>query len=316
MTTPGFQLTHLTHRYRGRIALHSLTLSQEAGHVLGIVGLAGSGKSTLMRLIAGFDKPTAGRVSVLGERPQQATIRMQIGIALAPQLLDPMLTCRATLVQLSRLKGFPRKASEQISEQLLDDLNLAPHAESLIRKLSDSSRRLLCAGTSLIGTPKLLLLDEALNDLDDKDVSVLASILRNRASQGSTVVIASRTSKNLDDLCDDIALLHEGALIGATTPAVICSSLRGLLFKYRIEGDRTHCLSGEDCEVRFTGAYTEVLAEHDINEQMAETCVGYEITEIDPTLEEACLWILNHPEAIAARSKLWHDQAETMASTD
>jgi ABC-2 type transport system ATP-binding protein len=316
MTMPAFQLHHVTRQYRSKVALQSLTLSQEAGHILGIVGLAGSGKTTLMRLIAGLDKPTAGLVSVLGGSPQQASLRTQIGIALKPQLLDPMLTCEATLVQLGRLKGFSLKASQQMSEQLLDDLNLSAHAGILIRDLPDSSRHLLCAGISLVSTPKLLLLDEALDDLDDMDFSVLATILRNRASQGSTVVIASRPSEKLGTLCDDVALLHEGSLIGATTPAVIRSSLRGLLFKYRLEGDQTQTLVYEDCDVRFTGMCTEVLAESDISEQIATTCIGCEITEIDPTLEEACQWILRNPEAIAARSKLWDHQAETLDATD
>jgi ABC-2 type transport system ATP-binding protein len=315
MTMPAFQLDHLTRQYRNKVALHRLTLSQEAGHILGIVGLAGSAKTTLMRLLAGLDKPTSGLISVLGGGPQRANIRTQIGTAIKPQLLDPMLTCEATLVQFSRLRGFPLKASHQISEQLLDELNLLAHAGILIRDLPDSSHHLLCAGVSLVGTPTLLLLDDALDDLGDIDFSVLASILRNRASQGSTVVIASRYATGLNGLCDNIALLHKGTLIGKSTPEVICSSLRGLLFKYRLEGDQTQNLGWEDCDVRFTGTCTEVLAEREIVEQMAVTQGSGEITEIEPSLEEACLWILRNPEAIAARSKLWDHQGETTAAT-
>lgn len=305
MTMLAFQLERVAQRNRRVIALDAITLSQEAGRILGIVGLAGSGKTTLVRLIAGLDKPTAGLVSVLGGSPQQATIRSQIGIALKPQLLDPRLTCEAILVQLGRLKGFRPRASQQMSEQLLDDLGLLAHADSRIRDLPDASCHLLCAGISLVGTPKLLLLDDALDHLDDMGSSLLASILRNGASQGSTVVIASRPSEKLGNLCDDIALLHEGSLVGKSAPEVICSSLRGLLFKYQLQGDQTQNLSGKDSGVHFTGTCTEVLAERDISEQMAKTRVGREMTEIDPTLEEACLWILRNPKAIAARSKLW-----------
>ena len=305
MTELAFKLERVTRRHRGNIALDQFSLSQELARILGVVGLPDSGKTTLIHLIAGLDKPTAGLISVLEGSPLQASIRAQIGVALKPELLDPALTCQETLIEFSRLKGFSLKASRRMAAQLLDELKLASESATLIGELSTSSRHLLCASIALIGEPQILLFDDALDDLNEADQSILAAILRNRASQGNTVVIAGRCAGIMGDLCDDIALLHQGTLLGKGTPKEICASLRGLLFKYRVGDAQPVLLDWEGVTVRFTGACTEVLADHDIAGQLALHCDGSAITEIDPTLEEACDWILQHPEAIATRSKLW-----------
>ncbi len=305
MTQTAFNLERVTRRYKGNTALDRFSLSQEAASILGGVGHAGSGKTTLIHLIAGLDKPTAGLISVLEGSPLQSSIRAQIGIALKPQLLDSELTCQSTLVQFGRLKGFSLKTSRQVSEQLLDELGLGSEAAALVGDLSDSSRQLLCASTTLIGEPKILLFDDTLGDLNEADQSVLAAILRSKALQGCTVVIASRTSAMMGDFCDDIALLHEGTLLGKGMPREICASLRGLLFKYQVCNSQPILLDWEGVVARFTGTCTEVIADHDIAEQLALHYAGSPIAEIDPTLEEACDWILRHPEAIATRSRLW-----------
>ena len=305
MTELAFKLERVTRRHRGNIALDQFSLSQEMASILGVVGLPDSGKTTLIHLIAGLDKPTAGLISVLEGSPLQASIRAQIAVGLKPELLDTALTCQETLIEFSRLKGFSLKASRRMAAQLLDELKLASESATLIGELSTSSRQLLCASTALIGEPMILLFDTTLSDLNEADQSVLAAILHARASHGCTVVIASRAAAMLEDLCDDIALLHEGTLLGKGTPKEICASLRGLLFKYRVGDDQPVLLDWEGVTARFTGACTEVLADHDIAEQLALHCNGSTMAEIDPTLEEACDWILQHPEAIATRSKLW-----------
>jgi len=316
MTKPAFELERVTRRHRRSIALDQFSLSQEVGSILGLVGLPDSGKTTLLHLIAGLDKPTAGLISVLEGSPLQSSIRARIGVALTPQLPDPTLTYQETLIEFSRLKGFSLKVSRKMAVQLLDDLKLASETSSLVGELSASSRQLLCAGTALVGEPEILLFDDALDDLNEADQSILTAILRNRASQGSTVVIASRCAGIMGDLCDDIALLHQGTLLGKGTPKEIRASLRGLLFKYRVGNSQPILLDWEGVTARFTGTDTEVLAGNDIAEQLALHCDGSSITEIDPTLEEACAWILRNPDAIAARSKLWGRSNSNQISTD
>ena len=305
MTKPAFKLERVTRRDKRNTALDQFSLSQPVASILGLVGLPDSGKSTVIHLLAGLDKPTAGLLSVLEGSPLQASIREQIGVSLRPELLDPALTCHVTLVEFSRLKGFSQEVSRQLSEQLLDDLKLASDTATLVGELSTSSRQLLCASTALIGEPEILLFDDTLDDLNKADESILADILRDRASQGCTAVIASRAVAIPEDLCDDIALLHQGTLLGKGTPREICSNLRGLLFKYWIGGDHTEGLDWEGVTTRFAETCTEVLAGHDIADRLALHCGGSPITEINPTLEEACNWILRHPKSIAARSKLW-----------
>ena len=84
MTTPAFELERVTRRHGGNIALDQFSLSQEMASILGVVGLPDSGKTTLIHLIAGLDKPTAGLISVLEGSPLQASIRARIGVGFKP----------------------------------------------------------------------------------------------------------------------------------------------------------------------------------------------------------------------------------------
>ena len=305
MTQSAIELKQVTRRFRRGTALDHISCSQETGRILGLVGLPGSGKTTLIYLIAGLDKPTAGHVRVLGGNPLQAPIRARISLASDPQLLDPSLTIEETLVYFSRLKGFSRKESNRISEQLLDELELGDKAALPVGELSNSSRLLVCAGVALIGDPELLLFDGSFDDLEDTDLSRLQSILRRRTTQGRTIVLAGRCFAVLGEICDEIALLHEGRLLAKATKEEICASVRGLLFKYLVQNAHPVTLDQEGIEVRFTGSATEVLCDHSVAEQLAHRFPADAVEEIQPTFEEACLWILRNPEAIAARSKLW-----------
>lgn len=316
MTKPAFKLKRVTRRDRRNTTLDQFNLSQQESSILGLVGLPNSGKSTVIHLLAGLDKPTAGLISVLEGSPLQASIRSRIAIALDSRLLDLTTPAGDTLFQISRLKGLSLKVSRQLSEQLLDDLRLTSDTATLVGDLSTSSRQLLCAGTALIGEPEVLLFDDALDDLNEADQSILAGILRSRASQGCTAVIASRPLAMLEDLCDDIALLHQGTLLGKAAPGEICASLRGLLFKYEIDGDQTQSVDWQGVEARSTGTCTHVLSEHDILDKLLIRFSDGAITEITPNLDEACSWILRHPEAIATRSRMWGQVSSGLNPTD
>jgi len=134
---------------------------------------------------------------------------------------------------------------------------------------------------------------------------MLEIILRRRATQGDTIVIADQCLAELGAICDDIALLHQGRLLGKASPEDIRVSVRGLLFKYLVQDSHRVPINWEGVETRFIGTTTEMLADHDVAEQLALHFAGTPVAEIQPTFEEACLWILRNPESIAARSKLW-----------
>lgn len=311
MNQPAFELKHVTRRFGRKTAVDRVSLSQHAGTILGLAGLTGSGRTTLLLVLAGLVKPTAGQVQVLGGSPLTASIRARIGYAPETDILDSSLTIGENMVGFGRLKGFSRQASQQVTGQLLEELLL--ESARPVAELSASSRQVLCAGVALIGNPDLLLLGGTLDNLAEADLSLLQSVFRDRAARGRTIVIAGHDLPELGSTCDSIALLHQGSLLGKATPEEIRASVRGLLFKYLISGPHPVLLDLQGIETRFTGSSTEVLADQDIADLLDQQFGANTVEEVEPSFEEACLWILRNPEKISARSRMW-EQGNSVAA--
>ncbi len=305
MSTMVFRLERVTLRQRQANVLDSISLTQRAGTILGVTGFSDSGHSALVHILAGLAKPTSGRVSVLLGSPLQASVRKDLGLALRPEHLDREATAEEALFGWCRIKGFASREAARMTDALLKELPLA--STSAVGDWPQTRIRLLCVSAALVGNPKLILLEDAFDDLEPSDQDVLASMLRERASQGATVVLANRPTAAWASCCDRIALMDRGCLLGAGTPEEIRTSLAGLLFKYEIKGHWIDSMpEADNLHIQTTDSGATILADRDISDLMAHHDAWKTAVQIKPTFEEACLWILRNPKAIATRSKLWN----------
>ncbi|CAN5917484.1 N/A [soil metagenome] len=176
----------------GRTIIRERSLSVDAGEVVALVGSNGCGKSTLLASIAGVLAPKDGRIeidgeSVWGSRAQRQRARRQLGYV--PEAADPPGFLRAE--ELWALCATTRGESAALAADVRAALGLDEVAELTLDKMSFGQRRRACLGAALVGSPKLLVLDEPDNGLDVARLAALVEIVTAHVKKGGATLLAS-----------------------------------------------------------------------------------------------------------------------------
>ena len=152
----------LEKRYGKTSALRGFDLVAEHGTVLAVLGPNGAGKTTFVRALATLLRLDAGSLHVLGHdvRREPQAVRGLLGLAGQFAAVEPAMTGRENLEMVARLYGQSRRASRRAAQEVLERLGLVEPADRLVRTYSGGMRRRLDLGASLVGRPRLLLLDE------------------------------------------------------------------------------------------------------------------------------------------------------------
>ena len=227
-------------------ALQEVTLTARRGEILGLLGTNGAGKTTLLKILATVVLPTAGRALVGGQDVcrQANRVRALIGlIAGEERSFYWRLTGRQNLEFFAAFQGLDARAAAVRIERLRDELGL----EALDRRFgpySTGMKHRLAIARSLLHEPQLLLLDEPTRSLDPLAAAHLRRLIRDRlvVAQGRTAVLATHNLQEAEELCDRIAILHRGRLVG-------CGTMEELR---RQSGDRAATLA--DVFARLAGA--------------------------------------------------------------
>ncbi|PRZ40472.1 ribose transport system ATP-binding protein/rhamnose transport system ATP-binding protein [Antricoccus suffuscus] len=206
--------------------LRDINLRVDAGSVLGIAGLAGAGRSELMRIIAGAQRPRSGRIGVAGTtlRTGSVTRAMRAGIALAPEerrsqglVLGHTIRENVSIGNLGAVSryGLVTKARERaITTQQTAALQVkARSSEQPVEQLSGGNQQKVVLAKYLAQLPKVLLLDEPTRGIDIGTKAEIYSLIRRLASDGVAVVVVSSEIPELIGVCDRIAVLNEGRLV-------------------------------------------------------------------------------------------------------
>ncbi len=202
MTGPALQLESVSLSYGGRTILSSIDCIVAHGRWIAVVGPNASGKSTLLRAIAGRHVPSKGVIRVEGTT----------GFAHPPEQLPEFLTIRQCLeIQASAL-GLPGVPHE--SDALATRLDLKRHADTPLRAASLGTRQKLAVVLAMLGSPPLLLLDEVFNGLDLLSAQRLRFYLREWVDRGSTLLLATHSLDVVVRCCDEVLLLDAGSLAG------------------------------------------------------------------------------------------------------
>jgi putative ABC transport system ATP-binding protein len=181
-------------------ALKGVDAVVPAGRLTAITGPSGSGKSSLLRILAAQDRPTAGRAEVAGHpltgistHRLRAVRRRHIGYVFPrpPQNLLPHLTGREHLAMAARFRGVGRAAAAREGAELLDLLGIADRAEHLPGQLSGGEQQRLAFAQAVIGRPALVVADEPTSELDSATTADLLSAVHELTRSGTTVVMAT-----------------------------------------------------------------------------------------------------------------------------
>ncbi len=217
-TTPAIELRGVTVREGDDVCLDSIDLTVRRGQACGIAGSNGSGKSVLLRVVAGLCRPSAGQVRVGGidalARPDR--VRGLIGYVPDEPGLADRLTAREHLDLAASLRGLSRADRQAAAESMLELVDLAPHARHPVGSLSRGQRHRLAVALALVHDPPILILDEPVARVDDVGRGELISVLLELRSMGKTLLLSSPSPTDLADVCDVVAPLVAGRLVRAT----------------------------------------------------------------------------------------------------
>src|SRR5689334_8904672 len=210
----------LTKRFGKTQALDGLDLTAESGQVVAVLGPNGAGKTTFIRMVATLLRPDSGRLRVDGHdvRREAPAVRRSIGLAGQFAAIEPAMTGRENLELVARLFGRKRKDAKASASSVLDSLGLTDAGDRLVRTYSGGMRRKLDLGASLVGAPKLLLLDEPTTGLDPRSRIELWDAIRDLVDQGTDVLLTTQYLDEADQLAHRVVIIDHGRVIAAGTP--------------------------------------------------------------------------------------------------
>lgn len=196
-------------------AVQPLSLRLAPGQVLGLLGPNGSGKSTTLKALAGLLKPTAGECLVCGHPAGSDAARELVGYLPESPAFAPHLTGREFLAYCA---GLSDVNAGRVAEVLAWS-GLAAAAERRLSTYSKGMAQRLGLAQAVLHDPAVVLLDEPAGGLDPEGRVLLGRLIRDLAARGKAVVFSSHLLAQAEELCDQIAILGQGRLLAAGTPA-------------------------------------------------------------------------------------------------
>ena len=223
------EVESLHKRYRrrrgGRVrAVDGLDLSVRAGGVFGFLGPNGSGKTTTIRCLLGLARPDGGHCRVLGVESPDAlpSVISRVGSLVESPGLNPGLSGRRTLMVLATAAGLGRGAVDRT----LGQVGLAERGDDLVGGYSLGMRQRLGIAVALLKDPELLVLDEPANGLDPAGIREVRELIRDLGAEGRTVFLSSHLLSEVEQVCDEVAIVAGGRTVAQGAVAEVLASTR------------------------------------------------------------------------------------------
>ena len=219
---PAVQVENLVKRFGTFTAVDGVTFAVERGEVFGILGPNGAGKTTTLEIIESLQKPTEGRVSVLGLDVQSkaSEVKARIGVQLQASAYYDYLNLTEILALLGSF--YPNKAAPAI---LLEQVGLSDKAVNRVAELSGGQKQRFAVAASLVNNPELVVLDEPTTGLDPQARRNLWSLIKEVNQRGVTVVLTTHSMDEAELLCNRLAIMDHGKLLAVDTPRNLVNKL-------------------------------------------------------------------------------------------
>ncbi|MCH1931856.1 ABC transporter ATP-binding protein [Shewanella sp. A25] len=205
------QCQGLSKQFGTKQALKNINLSLEAGAPIALVGPNGAGKTTLFSLLCGYLTPSTGSITIMGEAPSSPKLLGNIAALPQDAQLDPNISIVQQLSYFARLQGMDNKAAQKEAMRVLELVGLSDVAQQKPNQLSHGMGKRVAIAQTLIGSPKLILLDEPTAGLDPANAKKVRDLVKS-LSTSTTFMISSHNLDELEKLCDQVIYLDEGEL--------------------------------------------------------------------------------------------------------
>ena len=226
----SLQTDELVKAYKQRVVVSRLSLSLDAGEVVGLLGPNGAGKTTAFYMILGLTRPDAGRVVLNGEDitflPVHQRARRGMGFLPQEPSIFRKLTVEENILAILETRGVPRAERADRAQALLRDLNIAHLAKSRAYTLSGGERRRAEITRTLATDPSFILLDEPFAGIDPIAVYDIQGIIGQLKDRGIGVLITDHNVRETLQIVDRAYVIHEGQILVSGTATELASDER------------------------------------------------------------------------------------------
>lgn len=301
----AIELDGLSKSYGSVAAVTDVHLTVPVGTVYGFLGPNGAGKTSVMRMLLGLVRPTAGTGRILGRPLGEPAALRRTGSLVESPAFYPYLSGRRNLELLGRYIGVPPAEVDR----LLELVALDEAADSRYRTYSLGMKQRLGVAAALLGDPELLILDEPANGLDPAGVAVMRDMLRTLGGSGRTVLLSSHLLDEVAQICDRVSILDAGRVVADGTLADVrlaCSTGQRIIVKAAPLAEAAQLARGLPGVAAVTTHADRLELTMDTGEAPAVTralvqagIAVHELTPAGPSLEQAFLQLTGG--AITAR---------------
>ncbi|MDZ7374964.1 MAG: ABC transporter ATP-binding protein, partial [candidate division KSB1 bacterium] len=286
------RIEHLTKIYeKGKRALNDVCLEIGSG-MFGLLGPNGAGKTTLMRILATLIEPTAGEVwfNGLNLRRNRREIRAMTGYLPQEFHTFPNLRTWEFLDYVASLSGLTdsRKRREAVDE-MLEKVGLYDARDRFCNRLSGGMKRRLGIAQALIGSPKVIIVDEPTTGLDPEERIRFRNLLADIAGGDVIIILSTHIVGDISSTCSDMALLHRGEVVFKGAPEKLVELARGHAWRLEVS-DREL----EDIKLRYPVIVTIPSERGWEVEVVAEELDSYAAEPVEPNLEHAYVYFMEY----------------------
>jgi ABC-2 type transport system ATP-binding protein len=227
----AIRLRRVTKSFGLKNAVDDLSLSVKAGSVFGLIGPNGAGKTTTFSMMAGYLKPSAGTLDILGFRPQQVEeLRGQLGVLPQDALLPASDLVGEFLTDMARLQGMSVTRAAIAAKAAIEEVVGQSWWRMRCGALSHGMAKRVQLAQALLGNPKVVLLDEPTAGLDPRIAYEVRQIIKGRKGT-CTLVVSSHNLSELEEVCDSAAIMDRGQLVASGTMSELTAATEEVRFK-------------------------------------------------------------------------------------
>lgn len=242
------EVSHLTKTYGRHLAVDDVSFAVEDGQICGLLGPNGAGKSTIMNILTGYLSATGGLVTVAGHPlPEEAdAAKACVGYLPEQPPLYPEMTVEEYLLFAAELKGVKRADRKEQVRKAAHRTGLDNVMPRLIRSLSKGYRQRVGIAQALLGSPKLIILDEPTVGLDPAQVVEIRKLIR-ELGKAHTVILSSHILSEVQAVCQQVLILSKGKLAASGTLEKLTAGDRSLEEVFmELTGGNTEEETGEE----------------------------------------------------------------------
>ncbi|MGI5236837.1 ATP-binding cassette domain-containing protein [Dactylosporangium sp. CA-139066] len=236
MSMNAIAVSGLRKAYGDKVVLDGIDLDVPAGSIFSLLGPNGAGKTTTVNVLTTLMKADGGTVRVAGHDVATETkqVRAAIGVTGQFAAVDELLTGRENLQLMADLKRI--RSGGTVVAGLLERFDLVEAAPKLVSTYSGGMRRKLDLAMTLVGSPRIIFLDEPTTGLDPRSRRTMWEIVRELVAGGVTIFLTTQYLDEADQLADRIAVLDQGRIVAEGTPAQLKRRVPGSHIRLRFAG--------------------------------------------------------------------------------